>query len=245
MKPYIKGLITGILLASISFVLLAASNTVQATFSSFKFKVDDNNPVEVEALVYNGNSYYHIRKIGEIVGFDVGYDNETRTILINTESSVNEVSQTNEQKAGDTVEMSFNTPTEIEQSLLNAAKEGNFQPLFDAWNNGIEFNINAQDPETGNTLLHFAITNKQYHETVAYQILRRYENDIDVNITNNEGKNIIHYSVIYRFPFVAQLHEIYGGNIYAKDNDGKYPIDYADSLSPERTYLKGFKYEDR
>jgi hypothetical protein len=42
---------------------------------------------KVDILVYNigGNNYFQLRGLGELVGFEVGYDDATRTMLVETE----------------------------------------------------------------------------------------------------------------------------------------------------------------
>ena len=47
-------------------------------------------PVEIEAYTINGHNYFKLRDLGKLLDFGVGWDNNTRTISINTNTSYTE-----------------------------------------------------------------------------------------------------------------------------------------------------------
>ncbi|MFK7692850.1 stalk domain-containing protein [Paenibacillus sp. HJGM_3] len=94
MKKMIVGLVAGLLIGTTGTAIAAQTETVQAVFAKFNVKIDSKQPTEVEALVYDGTSYYPIRVIADILGHDVGYDDSSRTINLSAEKKTN-VQETN------------------------------------------------------------------------------------------------------------------------------------------------------
>lgn len=85
MRKLILGLVIGLLIGTAG-TALASTDYVRATFSEFKLKVNgesielENNPLLVE-----GTTYWPIRELSNYLGFDIDYEDETRTILVDTE----------------------------------------------------------------------------------------------------------------------------------------------------------------
>ena len=80
MKRFVAGLIIGLMLG-MSGVAIADDGYVQAVFAKFRFVV---NGVEkdpgVDPLVYQGTSYLPVRAISNMLGYDVTYKADSRTI---------------------------------------------------------------------------------------------------------------------------------------------------------------------
>lgn len=83
MKKLIIGLVIGLLIGSMGSVL-AATDTVQAVFAKFNIKINDNEPIEIQPLTFNGRTYLPVREVGELLGYEVDYDSVTKTIMFIT-----------------------------------------------------------------------------------------------------------------------------------------------------------------
>jgi len=90
---FFAGLIVGIILASGS-VAVSASEKIEVVFSKFNFIVN-GKAIELESdpLVYKGATYLPVRVISNLLGYDVTYKADSRTIMLTNQSS----SQTKEQ----------------------------------------------------------------------------------------------------------------------------------------------------
>lgn len=82
MKKLIIGLVIGLLIGSMGSVL-AATDTVQAVFAKFNIKINDNEPIEIQPLTYGGKTYLPVREVGDLLGYEVGYDGTSKTITLN------------------------------------------------------------------------------------------------------------------------------------------------------------------
>ncbi len=104
MKKLIIGMVIGLLIGTTGTVLDAQSETVQAVFTKLQFKVDNKEAIQIEPLMHNGTSYLPIRKMGEILGYDVGYQDETITFQQTTTSTPNESIKKDVSEVGTTTE---------------------------------------------------------------------------------------------------------------------------------------------
>ncbi len=50
----------------------------------------NGNVASLTAYTINGNNYFKLRDLGKLLDFGVGWDNNTRTISINTNTSYTE-----------------------------------------------------------------------------------------------------------------------------------------------------------
>lgn len=84
MKKFIAGLVIGLLIATAG-VGFAAGETVQATFAKFNFVVNgEAKTLEADPLVYQGTTYLPVRVVSNLLGYDVTYKADSRTIeLVN------------------------------------------------------------------------------------------------------------------------------------------------------------------
>lgn len=94
----------------------AAVETVQATFAKFNFIVNgETKELEVDPLVYQGTTYLPVRVVANMLGYDVTYKADSRTIEFNNTVSNNTI-HNNIQKGVDNLPNNEMTPatTEIE-----------------------------------------------------------------------------------------------------------------------------------
>nr|WP_315022875.1 stalk domain-containing protein [uncultured Aminipila sp.] len=80
MKKFIAGLIVGLMFTStVSF----ASQGISATFGNFNFLVNGQaKSINTQPIVYNGTSYLPVREISSMLGYNVDYQSDTRTIKL-------------------------------------------------------------------------------------------------------------------------------------------------------------------
>jgi len=83
MKKFISGLIIGLILATATSV--TAAGGILAQFADFNLVVNGQAKVlQTKPLIYNGTSYLPVREIANLVGYDVAYKADSRTIELNT-----------------------------------------------------------------------------------------------------------------------------------------------------------------
>jgi hypothetical protein len=79
-KGLILGLIIGMILATAG-TAFAGNNSVTGVYGSFKYLINgQDKPIQSEAVIVNGKSYLPIRDIGSALGYDIEYDDNSRTI---------------------------------------------------------------------------------------------------------------------------------------------------------------------
>lgn len=89
MKKFVSGLIVGLILAT-TLGTMAANNEVTAVFAKFNFVVNGEvKQLETDPLVYQGTTYLPVRVISNILGYDVTYKADTRTIELNSVQTPN------------------------------------------------------------------------------------------------------------------------------------------------------------
>ena len=89
MKKFVAGLVIGLLIATAG-VGLAAGETVQATFAKFNFVVNgEAKTLEADPLVYQGTTYLPVRVVSNLLGYDVTYKADSRTIELISVGSEN------------------------------------------------------------------------------------------------------------------------------------------------------------
>lgn len=87
MKRTIFALAIGMLIGSAATAFAANSEAVQAVFAKFNLQINNQKAVEIEPLVFDGTTYLPVRTLGEILGFEVDYDDKTRTIIYKGDES--------------------------------------------------------------------------------------------------------------------------------------------------------------
>jgi len=78
-------LVLGIFIGSATNAFAAIGDVVEAEFAKFVFKVDgEEKTLDADPLVYQGMTYLPTRTIANLLGKDVVYKADTRTIEFNT-----------------------------------------------------------------------------------------------------------------------------------------------------------------
>ena len=105
MKKFIAGLVIGLLLATAG-ISFAAGEIIQATFAKFNFVVNgEAKTLETDPLVYQGTTYLPVRVVSNLLGYDVTYKADSRTI---------ELVNNNTEKGDESVEATYTaTATKI------------------------------------------------------------------------------------------------------------------------------------
>jgi hypothetical protein len=81
MKKLILALMIGMMVGSITTAVAATEGEVTAVFANFILKINgQEKQMDSTPLVYNGTSYLPVRVMANLVGYDVTYANESRTI---------------------------------------------------------------------------------------------------------------------------------------------------------------------
>ncbi|WP_079911206.1 stalk domain-containing protein [Paenibacillus sp. 32352] len=84
MKKLIAGLTAGMLIGSAATAFASSEDIgkqVQAVFAKFVFKVNGaEKPLETTPLVYEGTAYLPVREVAKLTGYELVYQEETRTI---------------------------------------------------------------------------------------------------------------------------------------------------------------------
>lgn len=85
MKKIVIALALGMLLGSAVTAVAATNETVQAVFSKFAITVNGQpKELKTDPLVVDGTSYLPVREVANLVGYDVDYEDATRTIILST-----------------------------------------------------------------------------------------------------------------------------------------------------------------
>ena len=72
----------------------AVNNTVEAVFAKFNFVVNgEQKELEADPLVYQGTTYLPVRVVANMLGYDVTYKADSRTIELNSSFPQNNVPQ--------------------------------------------------------------------------------------------------------------------------------------------------------
>lgn len=81
MKKTIIALILGIMIGSAGTAFASLEGEVTAVFAQFKMMINgQEKQLETTPLVYNGTSYLPVREMANLVGYDVTYKADSRTI---------------------------------------------------------------------------------------------------------------------------------------------------------------------
>ena len=152
MKRFVSGLLIGFLLAIPTYAIAEQTSMIGKTIESEYPVIIDGKVLEVPAIVVDGRSFAPVRAIGEAVGLDVSFENQTITL---TSSNPRE-SQEKQAKAGEVMTESPQTTQEKPEfgyTLENidhaiAAQEGHIQSIRAA----IQFNESRSEGADTETL---------------------------------------------------------------------------------------------
>lgn len=85
MKKLIIGIIIGLVLGTASNAFAAVGDRVTAVFADFSYMVDgEQKTLDAPVLVHDGNSYLRTTQIANMLGFDVTYKADSRTIVFDS-----------------------------------------------------------------------------------------------------------------------------------------------------------------
>lgn len=110
---YIIVFCLGLMFAS-SGVFAAVGDVIEAKFGQFTFMVDgEKKELEADPLVYQGSTYLPVRVVANLVGKDVVYKADTKTIELNTP-------KTAEVEAQRMIETTLEIPIEEKIKMIEA-----------------------------------------------------------------------------------------------------------------------------
>ena len=98
LKGFIAGVLTTLLVVIVAMTVFAKQEvkTITATYNNIRVTIDgkltelkDAAGNSVEPFLYNGTNYLPARAISEAVGYDVGWDSDTHTIILTKKSGGN------------------------------------------------------------------------------------------------------------------------------------------------------------
>jgi hypothetical protein len=235
------GLLTGIVVAASG--VAGAATYLKATPKTVKIVVGSNHS-SVEAMNVNDKLYVPVRDAGVSFGYNVsGVTSSTVTF---NKASTGSVGSTDNKP--NTSNSNNNTTNNANNNNTKAGAEL-VEGLHDKYSTdgkldankvkaGIaakEITVNAQDKETGNSLLHYVVLENNYAAYLAIKL-----NALNVNVVNNEKQTPLHFAVKEKNSFYfGELKEL-KANPNLKDNFGLLPIDYAGNNTVFVTGLEGY-----
>nr|WP_240463821.1 stalk domain-containing protein [Paenibacillus apiarius] len=228
------GLLVGAILTAGTAV--GAATFYKATPMNIKVVVGENQAkLSDSPLNVNGKTYLPLRDTASALGYSVQSVTSSEITLkektkVNTEKEQKNKAKNDKTKTTiQTVKMKNLKETYSTDGKLDAAK------LKEALNDGT-LDVNAQDADTGITLMHYVVLEDNYE---AYKAIRR--NELNVNIPDNNGQTPIFLSVIHKNHFFfGELRDDLNADFMIKDSEGKQAIDYADKSS---TFYRSLRAE--
>ena len=130
MKRTIFALVIGMLIGSAA-TAFAASDTVTATIAKLRFVVNgEERDVQTEQLVVYGTTYLPVREVANMLGYDVVYRSDSKTVEFNTANDST--------KKGDRQDMDHT----IDEIKPNQPLSISFTELESAYGIEIEYSVN-------------------------------------------------------------------------------------------------------
>lgn len=81
MKKIIVGLVAGLFIGTAGMAAAAAAQTVQAALAKFSFSVNGQKQMlKNDPLVYKGNTYLPVRELSDLLGYELKFDPEEKSI---------------------------------------------------------------------------------------------------------------------------------------------------------------------
>ena len=103
MRKTVFALALGLLLGSAGTAVAANTDAVQAVYAKFNIVINGKaKQLSTDPLVVNGTSYLPVRAMADLFGFELDYDDATRTISMQTPVPGDKIK---EKGTGDTVSM--------------------------------------------------------------------------------------------------------------------------------------------
>ncbi|MFW5433175.1 stalk domain-containing protein [Paenibacillus apiarius] len=228
-------LITGIFIgvALSAGTVVGATTYLKATQSNVKLVVNEteaklsNPPVHV-----NGKLYLPVRDTANALGYSVQSVTHS-TVTLKEGISQNTSAQTNDSKAKENIQKKENQMVKNLKETYSTDGKLDAAKIKEALNNAT-LNVNAQDTDTGNTLLMYVILEDNYE---AYKAIRR--NDLDPNIQNKDKQTSLHLTTINKNYFYrGELLDELKVDASIKDASDKLAIDYTEKGTSDYYRLK-------
>ncbi|WP_339823416.1 ankyrin repeat domain-containing protein [Paenibacillus sp. FSL R7-0163] len=229
------GLIVGITLTAGTAV--GAVTYLKATPKTVKIVVGSNQK-SVEAMNVNDKLYVGVRDAGSSFGYSVnGVTSSTVTFAEGVTNTTNSAST--ETNTGNTNASSTKAGGEYVQGLHDKySTDGKLDAeKVKAAIAAKEITVNAQDKETGNSLLHYAILEDTF---ALYSVIK--VNGLNVDLQNSEKQTPLHLAVIEKSDFYTSELKNLKAKATIKDNSGKQAIDYAEKNSAIETGLTTYMF---
>ncbi|MEK4006329.1 hypothetical protein [Paenibacillus sp. FSL H3-0333] len=215
-STFALGLIIGICVTAGGTV--GAATYLKATPKSVSL-ITDSKQTSVEAVTVNNKLYLPVRDAGNSFGYQVT-DVTSSTVTFKAESSASNNSTTSTTKTGVNSNGGEYVKGLYKNFSTNGKLDANKIKLAIAAG---EFSVNAQDSDSKNSLLHYAVLEDNFALYSAIKV-----NALNPNLQNAEGKTPLMLSVINESIFYfGELTNIYKSDATLKDNAGKTALDYA------------------
>lgn len=226
---FMIGFLSAALIFSTIPVIASSIKQVTATVTEFNIMINNESiDIEDNFLAYNGKSYLPVRAITEAMGYDVDYDENTRTILLSNKTELtNQITANNDD--GKTKNHVFNV--DVVEGLGDMYRDSDnnldLQAIKDALASG-DISVDSVD-ENGNTLLMIAAKRLDDYYVGEYLINK----GADLNHQNNDGQTAVHIAAIEKNSPFLKLLLASGASIDIEDNNNKKPIDYTTKYSSQ------------
>lgn len=118
-KYLICGLIIGLLLTTGVF---ASNEQIQARFAEFKLSINgEQQTLNTKPLIHNGTSYLPVREVADLLGYDVDFDKNSNTIILDNQIPKTSQSENGAVNVGD--EFALDNDTKIKVTSVEYQDE--------------------------------------------------------------------------------------------------------------------------
>lgn len=89
MRKFVSGLVIGILLTSTLVFSFANIDEIKAVFGNFNFVINGEKvSLQTQPIVVNGSTYLPVREIAKLLGYEVDYDSNSKTIILESNTQI-------------------------------------------------------------------------------------------------------------------------------------------------------------
>lgn len=238
---FVLGAFVGVALTSATVV--GAASYLKATVYNVKIIVDGKETkLSDKPLNVNGKTYLPVRDTANALGYGVSGVSSTKIELksgatpsngTNTGSSSN--STGNQTGSNNNTSKPDSKGVYVKNLKETYSTDGKLDAtkIREALNSG-KLDVNAQDEETGNTLLHYVILENNYN---AYTAIKR--NALNPDVQNNDGDTPLHTTIkAINVFFLSELIGDLKADAEIKNKENKKAIEYTKPGSSEEIELK-------
>lgn len=238
LPTFMLGAIVGIAVTAGSAVGAAAY--LKVTQSNVKIVVDGTQAkLSDSPLNVNGKLYLPVRDTANAMGYSVESVTSSQVSLKeNTSSSSNSASMSNAEANNTTASQNSAASKKVKNLQETYSTDGKLdaEKIRTALNNG-SLDVNTQDSDSLNSLLHYVILENNYE---AFKAINR--NALNPDLQNSKGETPLHLAIqnenIFYFGELKKLK----ANPDLKDQSGKLAIEYADPKSSTYDSLKIYMF---